>query len=78
MPTAMRETLLEAYFGQPVTDLLRYRSAAMTAGSLLRETMWSMVSEIHSQIDFDFAKYTADNLARYEKAYAEFRSMRHA
>jgi thiamine kinase-like enzyme len=78
MPTAMRETLLEAYFGQPVTDLLRYRFAAMTAGSLLRETMWSMVSEIHSQIDFDFAKYTADNLARYEKAYAEFRSMRHA
>ena len=32
----------------PVTDELRYRFAAMTAASLLRETMWSMVSEIHS------------------------------
>ena len=78
MPPEMRETLLEAYFGRPVTDQLRYRFAAMTAASLLRETMWSMVSEIHSQIDFDFAKYTAENLARYEKAYAAFKAMRRA
>ena len=48
----------------------------MTAASLLRETMWSMVSEIHSQIDFDFAKYTAENLARYERAYDAFMAMR--
>ena len=47
----------------------------MTAASLLRETMWSMVSEIHSQVDFDFAKYTAENLARYEKAFAAFQAM---
>lgn len=72
----MRETLLEAYFGKPVTDQLRYRFAAMTAASLLRETMWSMVSEIHSQVDFDFAKYTAENLARYENAFAAFQAMR--
>ena len=78
MPSRMRETLLEAYFGQPVTDQLRFRFAAMTAASLLRETMWSMVSEIHSQVDFDFAKYTADNLARYDKAFAAFRAMRRA
>src|SRR6185503_18885987 len=37
MPTDMRETLLEAYFGQPVNDELRYRFTAMTAASLLRE-----------------------------------------
>ena len=76
MPREMRETLLEAYFDKPVTDQLRYRFAAMTAASLLREGMWSMVSEIHSQVDFDFAKYTAENLARYEKAYAAFQAMR--
>ncbi len=35
-----------------------------------------MVSEIHSHIDYDFAKYTADNMARFEKAYAEFETMR--
>ena len=78
LPPAMRETLLEAYFDKPVTDQLRYRFAAMTAASLLRETMWSMVSEIHSQIDYDFATYTAENLARFEKAYAAFKSMRRA
>ena len=48
MPPKMRETMLEYYFDRQVTDELRYRFAAMTAASLLRETMWSMVSEIHS------------------------------
>lgn len=78
MPPAQRETLLEYYFDKPVTDQLRYRFAAMTAASLLRETMWSMVSEIYSQIDHDFAAYTAENMARFEKAYAGFKSMRRA
>lgn len=75
MPPALRETMLEYYFDRQVTDELRYRFAAMTAGSLLRETMWSMVSEIHSRIDYDFARYSAENLARYEKAFAEFEAM---
>ena len=73
MPSRMRETLLEAYFGQPVTDQLRYRFAAMTAASLLRETMWSMVSELHSKIDFDYAGYTAENRARFDAAWEALR-----
>jgi len=76
MPAKMRETMLEHYFDKQVTDELRYRYAAMTAASLLREAIWSMVSEIQSQVDYDFAKYTAENLARYEKAFAAFQSMR--
>ena len=44
----------------------------MTAASLLRETLWSMVSEIHSEIEFDYAAYTADNLARFRRAYQTF------
>lgn len=76
MPAKMRETMLEYYFDKQVTDELRYRYAAMTAASLLRETIWSMVSEIQSQVDFDFTRYTAENLARYEKAFAAFQSMR--
>jgi thiamine kinase-like enzyme len=75
MPLLMREEMLEAYFERPLDDELRYRFAAMTAASLLRETMWSMVSEIHSQLDFDYAAYTAENLARFEKAYTAFKSM---
>ena len=75
MPAALRETLLETYFGAPVTDALQRRFAAMTAVSLLRETLWSMVSERHSTLDFDYAAYTAENLARYEQAFALFETM---
>ena len=57
------EALLRLYFDRPVDDELRRRAAAMTAASLLRETMWSMVSEIHSAVDFDYAAYTAEKLA---------------
>jgi thiamine kinase-like enzyme len=69
------EQALSLYFDKPVDDQLRRRAAAMTAASLLRETMWSMVSEIHSTVDFDYATYTAENLRRFEAAYAAYRAM---
>ena len=68
------EQALSLYFDKPVDDELRRRAAAMTAASLLRETMWSMVSEIHSTVDFDYAAYTAENLRRFEAAYATYLS----
>lgn len=64
--------MLETYFEAPVDDQLRHRYGAMKCASLLRETMWSMISEIHSEIDFDYAAYTAENLARFEAAYQTF------
>jgi thiamine kinase-like enzyme len=69
------EQILGLYFGRPVDDDLRRRAAAMTAASLLRETMWSMVSEIHSTVDFDYAAYTGENLRRFEAAYATYLAM---
>jgi thiamine kinase-like enzyme len=78
LPPEMAETLLELYFERLVDDDLRRRAAAMTAASLLREAMWSMVSEIHSRIDFDYAAYTADNLARFEAAWSAFRALERA
>jgi thiamine kinase-like enzyme len=69
------EQALSLYFGKPVDDRLRRRAAAMTAASLLRETMWSMVSELHSTLDFDYAAYTAENLRRFEAAYAAYQTM---
>ncbi|MBI2254019.1 MAG: phosphotransferase family protein [Proteobacteria bacterium] len=67
--------LLEAYFERNAdTDLLR-RYHAMKCASLLRETMWSMISEIHSTLDFDYAAYTAENAARFERALGAFRNM---
>ena len=67
--------LLEDYFERRAdADLLR-RYHAMKCASLLRETMWSMISEIHSTLDFDYAAYTAENLARFERALGDFRNM---
>ncbi len=69
------EWLLETYFEAPPNDEIRRRYAAMKCASLLRESMWSMVSEIHSSIDFDYVTYTDENLARFERAYADFQNM---
>ena len=66
------EPLLELYFGRPVDRSLRRRMAAMTAASLMRETLWSMVSEQTSGIDFDYRAYTQQNLMRFAAAYAAF------
>jgi len=67
------DELLGLYFDRaPDTDLRR-QLAAMKTASLLRETLWSMVSELNSSVDFDFAAYTDDNLARLERAWDAFR-----
>jgi thiamine kinase-like enzyme len=78
LPPAAMEELLARYFERPVDDALRRRAAAMTAASLLRESMWSMVSEMHSSVAFDYAAYTAENLRRFEAAYATFDAMERA
>ena len=64
--------LLEEYFDAPPNALLLRRYQAMKCASLLRESMWSMVSEIHSTLDFDYAGYTQENLARFEAAWTAF------
>ena len=67
--------LLEAYFEAPTKDDLWRRYSAMKCASLMRETMWSMVSEIHSEIDFDYADYTEENMKRLEETLADFRNL---
>ena len=64
--------LLESYFETAVSDELIHRYQAMKCASLLRETLWSMVSEIHSEIDFDYAQYTEENLTRFNSAFETF------
>jgi hypothetical protein len=34
-----------------------------------------MVSEIHSTVDFDYAAYTAENLARFEASYSQYKKL---
>lgn len=61
--------LLEHYFGAPPDQALRRSYEAMKCASLLRETMWSMISEIHSELDIDYPAYTAENLERFERTF---------
>ncbi len=61
--------MLQTYFGAIDADLWR-RYRAMKAAAALREAMWSMVQEIHSDLDFDYAAYTADYLDTYRAALA--------
>ena len=68
--------ILETYYQQPVTGRKRRRLAAMKCVSLLRETLWSIVSEIHSTISFDYENYTQKNLTRLEQAYDAFQRRR--
>jgi len=68
--------LLESYFKKKVTDRLRRQVMAMKCVSLLRETLWSINSEIYSTLEFDYMSYTKKNLTRFERAYEEFQQMR--
>ena len=71
---AEEDRLLADYFETPASDELRHKLSAMKCASLLRESMWSMVSEIHLDIDVDYVAYTTENLARFERAYADFKA----
>ncbi len=68
--------LLAAYFDRaPDAGLIRAHEA-MQCASLLRETMWSLVSELFlSTPGVDYAAYTAENLARLESALARYQSI---
>ena len=57
------------YYEKSISNdfLLKYDS--MKTASLLRETMWSMVSEITSKLDFDYGEYTQENLSKFNDAF---------
>ncbi len=64
--------VLSTYFGRAPDEALWRSYRAMKCASLLREAMWSMVSEIYSKIEFDYAAYTLDYMDRFARAYAAF------
>ena len=61
--------VLEMYFKEKPSKDLIIKYNAMKTASLLRETMWSMVSEITSKIEFNYAEYTSDNLKKFEESF---------
>ena len=69
------DELLTAYFGREPDEGIRRSHMAMQCASLLREAMWSMVSELHlSAPGADYVAYTAENLARLDAALDTYRT----
>jgi len=64
--------LLEAYYETRVGGSLLQQLRILRVASLLRETLWSMVSEMHPTVDFDYAGYTRTQLRRLEAEVARF------
>ena len=65
----LENEVLEMYFKEKPSKDLIIKYKAMKTASLLRETMWSMVSEITSKIEFNYAEYTSDNLKKFEESF---------
>ncbi|WP_367716066.1 phosphotransferase family protein [Nitratireductor sp. GISD-1A_MAKvit] len=69
------EALLGYYFDRTPERSLRCSMAAMQCASLLREAMWSMVSELYLDAPgTDYVAYTHENLTRLETALDTFYS----
>lgn len=69
------DALLAAYFGETPSPAIRRSLAAMQCASLLREAMWSMVSELHLDAPgVDYVAYADENLARLDVALDAYRS----
>ena len=67
--------LLAHYFGEKPSPELIQAHAAMQCASLLREAMWSMVSELHLNAPgADYVAYTGENLARLDAALDLYRT----
>ena len=61
--------LLESYFECKISDKILLQYHSLKCASLLRETMWSMVSELTSKIEFDYINYTQVNLSKFSQEY---------
>jgi thiamine kinase-like enzyme len=68
--------MLATYYGRAPDAALWQSYRAMKCASLLREAMWSMVSEIYSTLPFDYAAYTVDYMDRFANAHAAFERSR--
>jgi len=65
------QSMLAQYFNTTSEEYWRPYHA-MKCASLMRETLWSMTSEIHSKLDFDYSAYTSENMDRLNAALSDF------
>ena len=72
---AEAEELLALYFGREPDTALKCSHAAMQCASLLREAMWSMVSELYLDVPgVNYVAYASENLDRLAAALDHYRS----
>ncbi|MEX0627985.1 MAG: phosphotransferase family protein, partial [Cucumibacter sp.] len=72
--SAQSEALLTAYFDEAPSEELRRSHVAMQCASLLREGLWSLVSEMFlSAPGADYGAYAKQNFARFDAAIASYR-----
>lgn len=75
MSAEQADTLVAAYFGQKPDTALCRSFDAMQVASLLRETLWAMVSGIHlAAPGVDYDAYTAENRASLDTALETYNS----
>ncbi len=67
---ARERRMMVRYFGAGPGEPLLASYAAMKCASVLRDAMWGMVSELHSDLDYDYVAFTEVNLGRFERAWA--------
>lgn len=74
MDVAETDALLRAYLGGPPDGPFHRAFDAMQVQSLLRESMWAMVSELHlSAPGVDYVAYAHENLDKLDSALDRFR-----
>ena len=73
LSVSQEQEMLEQYFDQSWENYWRPYQA-MKCVSLIREALWSMVSELYSEIEFDYGAYTAENLNRLTAAISDFQN----
>ena len=69
LDVALERRLMTRYFGAAPGEPLLESYAAMKCAAVLRDAMWGMVSELHSDIDYDYVAFTEVNLERFERAW---------
>lgn len=73
MIEAEATVLLETALGRKPDAATGKSFHAMQCASLLRETLWSLVSELHLDAPgVDYEAYTSENLARFEAAIDQY------
>lgn len=65
--------LLEAYYQKPIQHKLKSQLQAMRCASILRETLWSLVSQQHSKLDIDYVAYADGNLTKLENEHTKLK-----